>query len=81
MTICHLVLTNFIIFSELGFSCSGTPVPLGMQSGSISDSQITASSSSVNYPPEGSRLNGPSAWLPTVPVDSWLMVDFTVNEN
>ena len=65
-------------YNELSRQC---PEPLGMESGIIPDSSITASSFySADCQPHYARLNrdlGLCAWLPEIsPEWSWLQVDF-----
>ncbi|XP_038069382.1 soluble scavenger receptor cysteine-rich domain-containing protein SSC5D-like isoform X1 [Patiria miniata] len=44
-----------------GLSCTSSP--LGMTSGAIPDSSLTASGSHVSYPPSNARLNGTGWWV------------------
>ena len=61
----------------------GPYVPLGMEDGSISGTQITASStkeSNHTYYPKNARLNGIRFWLADKTKEPhWLQVDFLVS--
>ncbi len=48
---------------------------LGMESGAISDGQISASSNYGNFPPEQGRLHGSGSWGTNADIDQWLQVD------
>ncbi len=56
-------------------------IALGMESGSILDGQITASSMDDGFTPTYSRLNVPRGWGTKVNTQQWLEVDFKVNIN
>ncbi|XP_022086818.1 neurotrypsin-like [Acanthaster planci] len=50
--------------------------PMGMESGAIEDSGITASSVYSIYYPHTARLNvGSAGWLPPTPANQWIQVD------
>ena len=74
-------LINTLFIFKIILDCSQS-VALGMESGSIIDSQITASSFSSSSTPTYSRLNLPGGWTPTFSpaklAESWLMVEFKV---
>eukprot|EP00058_Branchiostoma_floridae_P016422 XP_002601910.1 hypothetical protein BRAFLDRAFT_86394 [Branchiostoma floridae] len=59
-----------------GRDCVVCQNPLGMESGAIPDSSITASSFADGKPPKDARLNGNSAWVPENDrAGEWLQVD------
>ncbi|XP_022086705.1 scavenger receptor cysteine-rich type 1 protein M130-like isoform X2 [Acanthaster planci] len=53
--------------------------PLGMESGAIEDSRITASSFyDSRFPPRIARLNaGNEGWIPSAPADQWIQIDLS----
>ncbi|XP_019647156.1 PREDICTED: lactadherin-like [Branchiostoma belcheri] len=82
--ILQLLLEASILRMVLGTECSA---PLGMESGAIEDSQLTASSFRStswgnSYPPEEARLNNDDgAWYPAqYDTDEWLQVDLLVKK-
>ena len=52
--------------------------PLGMENGTIGNSQITSSTSYPDYPAWKGRLNGDGCWITTgnEPGGEWFQVDF-----
>ncbi|XP_035677232.1 uncharacterized protein LOC118416254 [Branchiostoma floridae] len=58
-------------------SKSSCMLPLGMASGYIEDSQISASTEKTGYESYKGRLNGPRAWQPVLAdTNQWLQVNF-----
>ncbi|XP_066271849.1 CUB and sushi domain-containing protein 1-like [Branchiostoma lanceolatum] len=50
-----------------------------MESGRITDDQITASSADVGFPPSAARLHGNGSWIPSIPQSSWLQLTGNVD--
>ncbi|XP_071509391.1 lactadherin-like [Diadema antillarum] len=82
--------TNYDVDATIGIvCCSASPSmspgsPLGLESGAIPDSSITASSyysdPSVRHEPQYARLNGPQEWCTSeLNTDQWLQVQFKSN--
>ncbi|XP_072048651.1 uncharacterized protein [Amphiura filiformis] len=63
-------------FSGDGLSCTVCYGYLGMESGEISDADITASSEhSTSTPAEEARLNGKGTWLASDSTDQWIQAN------
>jgi len=74
--LCHI----YVPFKLFFFLACTNPQPLGMESKTITDAQITASSIySASYQPWFARLRGkPLGWCPnTHHAGQWIQVDFT----
>ena len=66
----------FSIDSFKSLSCPGDPVALGMESGAISDGQITASTWVAERPPWDGRLRKPNVWkVQDSNYNQWLQID------
>ena len=57
------------------FTISAESQALGMESRTIKDNQITASSEFENYSPKEARLNNDKYWAPSDSNDPWIRVD------
>ncbi|KAI8501685.1 hypothetical protein Bbelb_209560 [Branchiostoma belcheri] len=71
-----LIAIDDVVFINGPCDSDGCNVPLGMESGWITDDQITASPSGQDYPPRNARLHGNGCWIPSTPHSSWLQVEF-----
>ncbi|XP_035666891.1 MAM and LDL-receptor class A domain-containing protein 1-like [Branchiostoma floridae] len=71
-----LIAIDDVVFVNGSCDSDGCNVPLGMESGWITDDQITASSADVDFPTSSARLHGNDCWIPSIPQSSWLQVEF-----
>ena len=55
---------------------SETPSPLGLENGSINDSQITGSKHTYDLKPSKARLNGEKCWSAINKNPMWIQIDF-----
>ena len=79
---CKIVKENInlrVMFSYVYYLGCSQPVPLGMEDGTITNSQITSSSNHENFNAWKGRLNGNLCWSSEVQFsisDEWFQVDF-----
>ncbi|CAH1255409.1 CSMD3 [Branchiostoma lanceolatum] len=72
-----LIAIDDVVFVSGLCDSDGCNVPLGMESGWITDNKITASPADPGFPPSAARLHGNGSWIPVNPQSSWLQVEFT----
>ena len=70
----------YLYICKLGCPSGYKELPLGMKSGKISDSQITASSHKPECPPSHARLDRLSPLIGGVPCHAWCPAGFNAKE-